>query len=181
MKLVVGLGNPGDEYKDTRHNAGFMAVDNYIGTSNFKKKDNYLISEKIINGEKVLFVKPLTYMNESGQAIRKVMDYYKVNLEDILVIYDDMDFKVGMFKLRASGSSGGHNGIKSIIKHLGTQDFKRIRVGISKSEGDTINYVLGKFGKSDLDSLSNVLNTINKVIDDFVVISFDKLMSKYNG
>ena len=116
MKLIVGLGNPGEEYQNTRHNAGFMAIDNYIDGSNFKKKDNYMIVEKVINGEKVLFVKPLTYMNDSGQAVRKVMDYYKINLEDILIIYDDMDFNVGTIKIKASGSSGGHNGIKSIIK-----------------------------------------------------------------
>ena len=168
MKLIVGLGNPGEEYQNTRHNAGFMAIDNYIDGSNFKKKDNYMIVEKVINGEKILFV-------------RKVMDYYKINLEDILIIYDDMDFNVGTIKIKASGSSGGHNGIKSIIKCLGTENFKRIRIGISKPEGDTIDYVLGKFSKHDLNNLYYVFNTINRIIEDFVVLPFEKLMSKYNG
>lgn len=181
MKLIVGLGNPGEEYQNTRHNAGFMAIDNYIDESNFKKKDNYMIAEKVINEEKILFVKPLTYMNDSGQAVRKVMDYYKINLEDILIIYDDMDFNVGTIKIKASGSSGGHNGIKSIIKCLGTENFKRIRIGISKPEGDTIDYVLGKFSKHDLNNLYYVFNTINRIIEDFVVLPFEKLMSKYNG
>lgn len=181
MKLIVGLGNPGEEYQNTRHNAGFMAIDNYIDGANFKKKDNYMIVEKVINGEKILFVKPLTYMNDSGQAVRKVMDYYKINLKDILIIYDDMDFNVGTIKIKASGSSGGHNGIKSIIKCLGTENFKRIRIGISKPEGDTIDYVLGKFSKHDLNNLYYVFNTINRIIEDFVVLPFEKLMSKYNG
>ena len=159
MKLIVGLGNPGEEYQNTRHNAGFMAINNYIDESNFKKKDNYMIAEKVINGEKILFVKPLTYMNDSGQAVRKVVDYYKISLDDILIIYDDMDFNVGTIKIKASGSSGGHKGIKSIIRCLGTENFKRVRIGISKPEGDTIN----------------------RIIEDFVVLPFEKLMSKYNG
>mgnify|MGYP004496069239 FL=1 len=181
MKLIVGLGNPGEEYQNTRHNAGFMAIDNYIDESNFKKKDNYMIAEKVINAEKILFVKPLTYMNDSGQAVRKVVDYYKISLDDILIIYDDMDFNVGTIKIKASGSSGGHNGIKSIIRCLGTENFKRVRIGISKPEGDTINYVLGKFSKHDLNNLYYVFNTINRIIEDFVVLPFEKLMSKYNG
>ena len=107
--------------------------------------------------------------------------FLKENLEDILIIYDDMDFNVGTIKIKASGSSGGHNGIKSIIKCLGTENFKRIRIGISKPEGDTIDYVLGKFSKHDLNNLYYVFNTINRIIEDFVVLPFEKLMSKYNG
>ena len=181
MKLIVGLGNPGEEYENTRHNVGFMVLDKYIDPSSYKKKDNYLISEKLVDGEKYYFVKPLTYMNESGQAVRKVVDYYKIDISDILIIYDDMDFNIGSIKLKASGSSGGHNGIKSIIKCLGTEDFKRLRVGISKPEGDKINYVLGKFTRHDLGNLYYVFMYTNKIIDDFGKMSFDNLMSKYNG
>ena len=165
MKAIFGLGNPDKSYDKTRHNAGFMSLNNYIDEKEFKKKDNYLIAEKFINGEKVLFVKPLTYMNNSGEAVKNVINYYNIDINDILVIY---------------GSSGGHNGIKSIIKYLGTEDFKRIRIGISKSSYDVVDYVLGKFSKEDMNKLKEVFNTINDVIDDFVSLPFEKLMSKYN-
>ena len=127
-----------------------------------------------------LVSKPLTYMNNSGEAVKNVINYYNIDINDILVIYDDMDFDVGKFKIKASGSSGGHNGIKSIIKYLGTEDFKRIRIGISKSSYDVVDYVLGKFSKEDMNKLKEVFNTINDVIDDFVSLPFEKLMSKYN-
>ena len=180
MKLIVGLGNPGKEYEKTRHNVGFMALDNYLGNVDYKSKDNYLIYEKLIDDEKVLFLKPLTYMNDSGIAIRKVMDYYKINKDDVLIIYDDMDFEVGKFKIKKSGSSAGHNGIKSIINHLGTENFKRIRIGISKSHGNSIEFVLGKFSKEDLNILTGVFEIVNNIIEDFISLDFDKLMNKYN-
>lgn len=180
MKLIVGLGNPGKEYEKTRHNVGFGFLDYYLGDVSFKEKDSALFYEKNINGEKVIFLKPLTYMNESGRAVRKYADYYKVNIDDILVIYDDMDFEVGSFKIKKSGSAAGHNGIKSIINNLGTEDFKRVRIGIGRSKSDKVNYVLGKFSKEDLESINKVYQKISKVIDDFVVLDFEKLMSKYN-
>ena len=113
MKLIVGLGNPGLEYSKTRHNIGFWVIDNYLKNETFKTKDNYEYIEKNINGEKVMFMKPLTFMNNSGIAIKKVVDYYKIDINDILVIYDDMDFEIGKFKLKSNGASAGHNGIKS--------------------------------------------------------------------
>lgn len=180
MKLIVGLGNPGKEYENTRHNVGFMALDNYLGEVDFKTKDNYAFYEKNINNEKVLFLKPMTYMNESGQAVRKVVDYYKIELEDILVIYDEMDFEVGELKIKKSGSSAGHNGIKSIIKNLGTEEFKRIRIGISKPKGDVVDFVLGKFSKEDKEKIKKTLDIVNNIIDDYLVVDFEKLMSKYN-
>ena len=180
MKLVVGLGNPGKEYDKTRHNIGFMVLDDYLGNVKWSNKFNALYYESVINQEKVLFIKPLTYMNNSGEAVKNVINYYNIDINDILVIYDDMDFDVGKFKIKASGSSGGHNGIKSIIKYLGTEDFKRIRIGISKSSYDVVDYVLGKFSKEDMNKLQEVFNTINDVIDDFVSLPFEKLMSKYN-
>ncbi len=180
MKLIVGLGNPGKEYDKTRHNIGFMALDSYLGNVKFKTNDNYSLYEKIINNEKVLFLKPLTFMNESGVAVRKVMDYYKINMEDVLIIYDDMDFEVGHFKIKKTGSSAGHNGIKSIIKHLGTEDFKRVRIGISKPDNSTIEFVLGKFSYEDSNKINEVLKIVNNVIEDFVMLDFNQLMNKYN-
>ncbi len=180
MKLVIGLGNIGNEYENTRHNVGFMAIDNYLGNVSFKEKNSAMYYETNINGEKVIFIKPTTYMNNSGMAVRKYVDYYKIDISDILVIYDDMDYEVGTFKIKKNGSSAGHNGIKSIIENLGTMDFKRIRIGISKSDNDTISYVLGKFSVSEMDSIKGVLSVINYVLDDYFKIDFEKLMSKYN-
>ena len=125
MKLIVGLGNPGKEYELTRHNIGFMALDHYLGNVAFKKKNNALFYEKNINDEKVIFLKPITFMNDSGSAVKYFLNYFNISIEDLLVIYDDMDFDLGNFKLRKFGSSAGHNGIKSIIANLNTEDFKR--------------------------------------------------------
>ncbi len=180
MKLIVGLGNPGKEYEYTRHNVGFMSIDHYLGNVSYKKKNNALYFEKNINEEKVIFVKPLTFMNESGVAVKYFLDYFKVPIEDLLIIYDDMDFDIGSFKIRKSGSSGGHNGIKSIIKYVDTDNFKRVRIGISRSTYNSIDYVLGKFSKNDLEKLEFVFNVIDNVINDFIKLDFDKLMNKYN-
>ncbi len=180
MKLIVGLGNPGKEYENTRHNVGFMAIDNYLCNVIYKEKMSSMYYEKIIDNEKVIFIKPLTFMNESGIAVRKYIDYYKINIDDILVIYDDMDYQVGKYKIKMSGSSAGHNGIKSIISNLGTSDFKRIRIGISKPKDDIIDYVLGKFNLPELEEVNKVLNIVNNIIDDFFKMDFEKLMSKYN-
>ena len=180
MKLIVGLGNVGKEYESTRHNVGFMVIDSYLRDVSFKEKNQAMYFEQNYSGEKIIFIKPTTFMNDSGLAVRKFVDFYKINVSDILVIYDDMDFEVGTFKLKPSGSSGGHNGIKSIISNLGTENFKRVRIGISKPKGDTINYVLGKFSKSEMDEISKVTRRIADVIDDYISLDFDKLMSKYN-
>lgn len=180
MKLIVGLGNPGKEYSDTRHNIGFMAIDHYLKNENFRKRDNYDYFEKIINGEKVIFIKPLTYMNDSGLAVRKAIDYYKIDIDDLLIIYDDMDFDVGSFKLKLFGSSAGHNGIKSIISHLNTSKFKRLRIGISKPQGDSIDFVLCSFSKTDKLKLNNVFNIVDNIIEEFVTLDFSNLMNKYN-
>lgn len=180
MKLIVGLGNVGKEYENTRHNIGFMTIDSFLGDVSFKEKNQAMYFEKNNNSEKIIFIKPTTLMNNSGIAVRKYVDFYKIDVQDILVIYDDMDFEVGKFKLKPSGSSGGHNGIKSIISYLGTENFKRIRVGISKPKGDTINYVLGKFSKSEFETISIVLGNLKEVLNDYIIMDFDKLMSKYN-
>ena len=185
MKLIVGLGNFGKEYKNTRHNIGFMALDFYAGKNNLsidKKKFKGLYCETTINGEKVLLLEPQTYMNLSGECVRDFVLYFNVDIKDILVIYDDMDLEVGVLRLREKGSAGGHNGIKNIIAHLKTSEFKRVRVGISKDrEGNTIDYVLGKFNEEDKKIIDEKIEKISCLIDDFVKYEFNKLMSVYNG
>jgi len=180
MKLIVGLGNPGKEYECTRHNVGFMAIDSYLGEVKYKEKFNAQYYELNRNNDKIIFLKPMTYMNNSGESVRKFIDYYKINLDDIIIIYDDMDFDLGQFKIKNSGSSAGHNGIKSIISHINTENFKRIRIGISRSKNDKVNYVLGKFNTEDLEKLNKVLEIVKNIISDFLIIDFDKLMCKYN-
>ena len=184
MKLVVGLGNKGREYENTRHNMGFMLVDRYLQykniTDKFKEKFNAMYIETTINNEKVIFIKPMTYMNNSGIAVRAFLDFYKLNSEDILVISDDLDLDLGKFRLRRNGSSGGHNGLKSIISHLGTDNFKRLRIGISNDKDDVINYVLSKFSKKELNDIDTMFDTLVDVLDDYFVMDFTSLMSKYN-
>ena len=184
MKLVVGLGNKGREYENTRHNMGFMLVDRYLQykniTDKFKDKFNAMYIEITINNEKVIFIKPMTYMNNSGIAVRAFVDFYKLNSEDILVISDDLDLDLGKFRLRRNGSSGGHNGLKSIISHLGTDNFKRLRIGISNDKDDVINYVLSKFSKKELNEIDIMFDTLVDVLDDYFVMDFTFLMSKYN-
>jgi PTH1 family peptidyl-tRNA hydrolase len=182
MKLIVGLGNPGKEYDNTRHNVGFMIVDRYCykNNLNFKKKFNGLYAATKINNEDVIFLKPQTYMNLSGEIVRKFADFFKIEIKDILVIYDDMDFQLGTFKIKPDGSSGGHNGIKNIISNLNTDKFKRIRIGISKNANDTINYVLGKFSKEEQKVIDEVINKMVEIIDNFNNDNFELLMNKYN-
>ncbi len=184
MKLVVGLGNKGREYENTRHNMGFMLVDRYLQykniTDKFKEKFNAIYIETTINNEKVIFIKPMTYMNNSGIAVRAFVDFYKLNSEDVLVISDDLDLDLGKFRLRRNGSSGGHNGLKSIISHLGTDNFKRLRIGISNDKDDVINYVLSKFSKKELNEIATMFDTVVDVLDDYFVMDFTSLMSKYN-
>ena len=184
MKLVVGLGNKGREYENTRHNMGFMLVDRYLQykniTDKFKEKFNAIYIETTINNEKVIFIKPMTYMNNSGIAVRAFLDFYKLNSEDVLVISDDLDLDLGKFRLRRNGSSGGHNGLKSIISHLGTDNFKRLRIGISNDKDDVINYVLSKFSKKELNDIDTMFDTLVDVLDDYFVMDFTSLMSKYN-
>ena len=184
MKLIVGLGNIGKEYENTRHNMGFMLVDRYLEYKNiplkFKEKLNAMYVETTINNEKVIFIKPTTYMNNSGMAVRAFLDFYKLDVQDILVISDDLDLDLGKFRLRRNGSSGGHNGLKSIISHLNSDDFKRLRIGISNDKDDVINYVLSKFSKKELNEIDTMFNTLVTVLDDYFVMDFTSLMSKYN-
>ena len=149
MKMIVGLGNVGSRYDGTRHNTGFMVVDELANRNQIeinKEKDEAMIGQGMIDGEKVLLVKPLTFMNDSGRAVRPLMDFYKIDVDDLVIVQDDLDMEVGRVRLRQKGSAGGHNGIKSIIQHVGTQDFKRVKVGIGRPKIMTIvDWVLGRF------------------------------------
>ncbi len=181
MKLIVGLGNPGKEYENTRHNVGFMIVDHYLDSDDWKEKFKALYCEKRINGEKVLFVKPLTFMNLSGDAVVQFVHYYDIDINDILVIHDDMDIAFGSYKLKKDSSDGGHNGIKSIINRLGTQGFSRLKIGLSHDKSmDTRDYVLGKFSKEDLDKFKEMQDTFNKIINCFIKEGIERTMNIYN-
>lgn len=179
MKLIVGLGNPGKEYYCTRHNVGFMVLDNYI-SDDYKNKFNgdYLV--KNINGEKVLFLKPLTFMNNSGDCVYKFVNYFDIDIKDILVIQDDMDLEIGDFKLKKNSSDGGHNGIKSIISNLNTKEFLRLKIGIGHN-GDTINHVLGKFSKKESEVLKHNFSLYSDIITDFINYDSNVLISNYNS
>ena len=184
MKMIVGLGNPGNEYINTRHNIGFMTLDNYIKTKNlfvYKNKFNGLYIKAKINNEDVIFLKPQMYINLSGVVIKKYIDYFKVDISDILIISDDLDLEIGRYKLKASGSSGGHNGLKNIELELGTQNYKRLKIGISNNKNiDTKDYVLGKLTESDLKTYTEIFKVTDLIIDEFLFNDFDKVMSKYN-
>jgi PTH1 family peptidyl-tRNA hydrolase len=184
MKLIVGLGNPGKEYENTRHNVGFMAIDEYAKINNLtfnKNKFDGLYTDFIINGEKIILLKPQKFMNLSGEVIAKYLDYFKINISDLLVIYDDMDLDVGTFKIRYKGGNAGHNGLKNIESNISTNEYKRIKIGISKNKNmDTVNYVLGKFSNEEYNKLNLVLKNIPNIINDYLKINFDNLMNKYN-
>ncbi len=184
MKLIVGLGNPGKEYEKTRHNMGFMFIDDYAKKKNVeitKKKFQGLYVEFINNGEKTILLKPQSYINLSGEVVKSFVDFYKINIEDILIINDDLDLPIGKYKLRPTGSSGGHNGLKNIEAHLHTQDYKRLKIGISNNkEMDTKDYVLGDISKENQKIIDELKDTVNNIIDDFYKLDFEALMAKYN-
>ncbi len=154
MKMIVGLGNPGRKYEHTKHNVGFMTVDRLAEKYNVQFKKNTFeaeVAECFVNGEKILLVKPQTFMNESGRAVGPLMTYFGIYPEELVVVYDDLDLTLGKIRLRQKGSAGGHNGIKSLISHLNTQEFDRIKIGIDRPKvGMTVvNHVLSPFAKDD--------------------------------
>lgn len=181
MKLVVGLGNPGNEYKKTRHNVGFMVLDSYLGEVHWSNKFKGLYYEKNVNGEKYVFLKPQTYMNLSGISISSFVKFYKLTFKDVLIIHDDLDLPVGKFRIKINSSSGGHNGIKDIIASLHTDAFARVKIGISyDTNKDTKDYVLGNFSKEELTKIENNFNSIFDIIENFDYEDITNLMSKYN-
>ncbi|GAB4232789.1 MAG: aminoacyl-tRNA hydrolase [Stanieria sp.] len=187
-QLIVGLGNPEPKYDRTRHNIGFEAVDALADSwgLNWEKNQRFqgFIAEGLApNQSKIRLLKPLTYMNRSGQAVRAVIDWYKLTPESVLVIYDDMDLPIGKLRMRLSGSAGGHNGMKSIISHLGSQNFPRLRIGIGKSDGnkETVSHVLGKFAPTETKIVTEVLELTAKAVNLSLKEGVEKAMSLYNG
>lgn len=185
MKLIVGLGNPGKEYENTRHNMGFITIDEFAKRHNVvinKSKFNGLYTDFLYNGEKIILLKPQSYINLSGEVLTRFMDFYKIDINDILIISDDLDLPFSSFKLKPSGSSGGHNGLKNIELHLASRDYKRLKLGISNNKGiDTKDYVLSKFNKEDMNVIEKLQTVVQAILDDYLVMNFDLLMTKYNG
>lgn len=183
MKLIVGLGNPGKEYENTRHNAGFMFVDRIANDLNLEfslnKQLKCFIADKNINGEKVIFCKPVTYMNLSGESVSLVLKYFKIDIEDMLIIHDDLDLPVGKIRIRSNGSSGGQKGMQNIIDILKETNIKRIRIGIDKGT-NTINHVLGSFTKDERVDIDLILDKAPEMFDYYLKTSFDRFMSRYN-
>ena len=186
MFIIVGLGNPGKEYENTRHNAGFNSIDVLADKYNINIREaehKALVGKGYIEGQKVILVKPQTYMNNSGEAVREITDYYKVDPEsELIVLYDDISLPVGTLRIRDKGSAGGHNGIKSIIQHLGTQVFLRIKVGVGDKipEMDLVNHVLGHFNKDDYEVMKE---SFAKAAEATVIMlggDVEKAMNLYN-
>ena len=185
MKLIVGLGNPGKEYENTRHNTGFLCLDKVARALDVKinrRAFNALIGKTTYRGEQVILMKPQTYMNLSGEAVGKAVRYYHLDPgSDVLVVYDDLDLPVGNLRLREGGSAGGHNGIKSIIAHLSTQQFCRIRVGIgSDKKEDTRDYVLSGFWGEDIEKWQKAIDEASKACVEFINNRFQDVMNRHN-
>ena len=186
MKLVVGLGNPGAKYKGTRHNVGFMTMDEVAYQEKFdfdKALFDAVFAQVQIGGEKVIFMKPLTFMNLSGEAIRPLMNYFKIGIEDIVVLYDDMDLPVGKIRLRQKGSAGGHNGIKSIISCLGSDQFNRIKIGVGRPAPgrSVVNHVLANFEKEEQEEiLASVDKSVEALRDWIKGDNFIQTMNRFN-
>ena len=184
MRLVVGLGNPGIQYAMTRHNIGFMVVDhllNKIDLGTERQGFSGVYYKGKINGEDVIILKPHTYMNNSGLSVRQIVDYFKIDINDILVINDDLELPTGYFRLREHCHSGGHNGIKSIDAHLGTDMYKRLRVGIGKDVNiPVVDYVLGKLTEEEKPLIKEAIEVAANAVNDWFAMPFDRVMNKYN-
>ena len=186
MKMIVGLGNIGTRYDETRHNTGFMVVDQlardyHLGAFTHLKQEAVAVSG-VINGEKVMLVKPTTFMNDSGRAVGPLVDYYDIDLDDLVIINDDLDMPVGKVRLKTHGASGGHNGLKSIISALGTKNFNRVKVGIDHPQhGTVVSHVLGKFSKEERPKFDQAVEQAEHALEDWINgEDFAKLMNTYN-
>ena len=186
MYVIAGLGNPGREYEGTRHNVGFMTLDALADKYNIDVREKAfkgLIGKGMIEGNKVILVKPQTYMNLSGECIRQVMDYYKVDPSEFIVIYDDISLVPGGIRIRKKGSAGGHNGIKNIIAHLGTQEFPRIKVGVGDKPPrmDLADYVLSCFSKEDREKMEQAFKDAADAVEVMITEGADAAMNRFNG
>lgn len=184
MIVIAGLGNPGKKYENTRHNMGFLTIDRIAEKNDIKVnkiKHRALVGDGFISGHKVLLVKPQTYMNLSGESLREVMNYYNVDIEDLIVIYDDFDIETGSLRIRKKGSAGSHNGMKSVIYQLKNDGFPRVRVGIGKSGSlDWRDFVLGKVGGAESDAISQAISNAADAVECMISEGIDIAMNKYN-
>lgn len=186
MYIIVGLGNPGKDYQNTRHNIGFDVIDalaETAGISVIEKKHKAIIGKGVLDGQKVILVKPQTYMNLSGESVRDIIDYYKIDEEqELIVVSDDISLDVGMLRVRKKGSAGGHNGLKNIIQHLGHDTFMRIKMGVGeKPKGyDLADYVLGHFSQNERKVMNEAVKTATEAIQMMVAGDVDKAMNTFN-
>ena len=183
MYIIAGLGNPGSMYENTRHNMGFKAIDamaSEFGIDVNRAKFKGLIGEGRIGTEKVILLKPQTYMNLSGQSVREIMNFYKIPEENLIVIYDDFDLPIGSIRVRKSGGPGTHNGMKSVVQELGSRKFPRVRVGIGSSDGSTIQFVIGKVGKDEQQILNEAAEAAASAAADIIRIGIENAMNIHN-
>lgn len=185
MKLIVGLGNPGAEYRNSRHNAGFMVIENLANRWSIdvgRKKFQGLYGNGTFGFENVVLLKPQTYMNRSGGSVLEAMVFYKADLDDLLVVYDDLAIELGQLRARKKGSAGGHNGVKDIITRLGCDDFSRLRVGIGSPRfGNTVKHVLGDFGDDEQVIVSQTISRASEAVETWVRSGIDTMMNGFNG
>ncbi|MGL4989674.1 MAG: aminoacyl-tRNA hydrolase [Sarcina sp.] len=184
MFLIVGLGNPGKEYEKTRHNIGFETIDYIadkysIDINRTKFNGNY--GEGFINGKKVILLKPQTYMNLSGNSIIQFINFYKLQKDEVVIIYDDISLNIGKIRIREKGSAGGHNGIKSIIQNFGTDIFPRFKIGVGAPEYNLISHVLGKFPNEDWEHMKNVMPVVSEALCEVLKVDTKSAMNKFNG
>lgn len=181
MKLIAGLGNIGDKYCFTRHNTGFMVLDKWALDEGFSFKEDKKLKSFIAKKGDIIFVKPTTFMNLSGEAVHAVMDYYKIDVKDVLIIYDDISLDLGKIRFRANGSDGGHNGIKSIIQHIGTKNFDRLKIGIGPQPNiPSENFVLANFPKDKLEDLKETLKRAVVAVEFYLSEGIEKAQNKFN-
>ena len=184
MFLIVGLGNPGKQYEQTRHNIGFDVIDYMANKYNIyvnREKFKGICGEGFIENKKVILLKPLTYMNLSGESIRELANFYKLEDDEIIVVYDDISLDIGRLRIREKGSAGGHNGIKSIIQNLGGDKFPRVKVGVGQPKDNLVNHVLGKFSKEDREHIEKVIPVVSDAIVEIVKNDAKESMNKFNG
>lgn len=186
MYLIAGLGNPERRYEGTRHNVGFEVIDRLaekLSTSVEEKKFKGCYGKGVIGGEKVILLKPQTYMNLSGESVRAAADFYKIQPDHIIVVYDDISLDAGQLRIRTKGSAGGHNGVKNIIAHLGTQEFPRVKVGVGAKPArmDLADYVLSPFGKEDQEKMAAAFDEAAQAVESLIEEGPDRAMNRFNG
>ena len=186
MYLIAGLGNPGTKYAATRHNIGFDSITYFSDRYDVRvrTKDCYALTGRaVIDGERVIFAMPQTYMNESGRSIRALKDFYKLNDEDIIILCDDINLEVGKIRVRPKGSAGGHNGLKSIIAHLGTEEFTRVRIGVGTNpeNRNLVDHVLGRFDKTEDAKIRDIFELVYEAVTTIINDGTDAAMNKVNG